>query len=242
MRKTTKTATNAKRAIVYLRVSTEEQAASGAGLSAQRAACAEWAARNGVVIVAEHSDDGASGKALAGEALEEVVAHRPALLAALGEIKRGDVLLVAKRDRLSRDPFAAGAIHRRVESKGARIVSAAGEGDGEGSTALLMRRMIDAFGEFERLVIAERTSSALKAIRASGRKTGGDVPYGYRTGDDGRTLVAFEPEQRVIAEVRRLRDEGRSLREIGASLAAAGMLARNGKPLAAQTVANMLRA
>lgn len=70
----------------------------------------------------------------------------------------------------------------------------------------------------------------LRAKSVPERKTGGEVPYGYRVGADGRTLEAFEPEQRVLAKVRELRAAGFSLRAVSKMLADAGLLARTGRP------------
>ncbi|MBE7195408.1 MAG: recombinase family protein, partial [Gordonia polyisoprenivorans] len=55
----------ANTALGYVRVSTEEQAQSGAGLAAQRATIEAEAARRGLTIVAWHADEGISGKAIA---------------------------------------------------------------------------------------------------------------------------------------------------------------------------------
>lgn len=59
------------------------------------------------------------------------------------------MLIVAKRDRLGRDPMVVAMIESAVKRKGARIVSAAGEGtDSDSPTDILMRRMVDAFAEY----------------------------------------------------------------------------------------------
>ena len=97
------------------------------------------------------------------------IEDRPGLLDAVNALKRGDTLLIAKRDRLGRDVVAVALIERLIAHKGARVVSAAGEGtDSDEPTALLMRRIVDAFGEYERLLIGSRTRAALKAKRAQG--------------------------------------------------------------------------
>jgi hypothetical protein len=87
----------------------------------------------------------------------------------------------------------------------------------------------------------EVTRDALASIRASGRKTGGDVPYGYTVGADGRTLVACERECRVIATVRELRLRGLTLRAVSYALAERGMLNRKGKPFHPPALANIER-
>ena len=133
----------AARAIGYRRVSTAEQAGSGLGLDAQQTAITAGAARLGFPLMDTFTDAGLSG----GLPLEQ----RPGLLAALDAVRKGDVLIVAKRDRLGRDVLNVSLIQKLVERKGARIVSAAGEGsDDDGPTSILMRQIIDAFGQYER--------------------------------------------------------------------------------------------
>ena len=93
---------------------------------------------------------------------------RPALLEAIGVLTPGDVLMVAKRDRLGRDLLVVAMIESAVQRKGARVLSAAGEGTGSDHPAdVLMRRMIDAFAEYERLIIGAHTKAALRAKNRS---------------------------------------------------------------------------
>jgi DNA invertase Pin-like site-specific DNA recombinase len=60
----------------------------------------------------------------------------------------------------------------------------------------------------------ERITEALAERKEDGKKTGGDVPYGYRLDSDNETLLEDKVEQSVIAEVVRLREQGFSLRRI----------------------------
>ena len=198
------------RAAIYTRVSTEEQAESGAGLAAQEDAARAHAGRMGAEVIGVFADLGVSGSV----GLE----RRPALLEAIAALRKGDVLIVAKRDRIGRlDPMAMAMIQSAVERKGARIVSAAGEGtSSDDPSEVLMRRMIDAFAEYERLVIGARTRSALQAKKRRGERTGG-VPFGKRVGSDGR-LLDDPAEQEVIGLVGRLRGDGLSVRGIASEL------------------------
>lgn len=201
--------------IGYLRVSTDEQTNSGLGLEAQLEAVQK--AAGGPVKV--YRDEGYSG----------TNPKRPGLLSALEALEAGDTLLVAKRDRLARQMYLSAWIEKEVKRRGARIVSAAGEGtDSDDPAAVLMRQMIDAFAEYERNIIGVRTAAALAAKRRRGEKTGGDVPFGYRLAADGSHLVEDGDEQRVIELVRELRGQGWSLREIGAELARRGVRTKKG--------------
>ena len=209
------------RAIIYLRVSTEEQAASGLGLAAQAHACRAWAEREGRSPAGPFADDvsGASP-----------IDKRPGLLDALAALERGDVLLIAKRDRLGRDVFVTAMIESAVARKGARVVSAAGEGTADDDpSSILMRRLVDAFAEYERLVIKARTRAALAAKRRRGERSG-QVPYGARLGGDGRTLVDDPGERALMTEVRALRSAGWSLRAIAAELTRRKVPTKRGGP------------
>lgn len=218
----------------YLRVSTQDQAESGAGLAAQLDACRRFARSQDAELTAEFGDKGVSGA----KGLES----RPGLLDAIATLNKGDVLVVAKRDRLGRDPIKVAMIESAVARKGARIVSAAGEGtDGDDPASVLMRRMIDAFAEYERLLIGARTKAALGAKKARGERTGA-VPYGYRLASDGVHLDPIAEEQKVIAEAHRLHKAGQSLRAIARELDRRGFVSRTGKTFLAEQVKRLLAA
>jgi DNA invertase Pin-like site-specific DNA recombinase len=81
--------------------------------------------------------------------------------------------------------------------------------------------------QWEREAIGERTSAAMQHKRSKGELVGA-VPFGFGVGPDGKTLVANEAEQLVVAAVREYRAGGLSLRTIGKRLAERGMLPRQG--------------
>lgn len=208
------------KAVGYLRVSTGSQAESGLGLAAQRSAVEGAAKRLGLELVAVHADEGLSGSL----GLED----RPALLAAVSALGRGDVLVVAKRDRLGRDVLVCAVLERLVAKRGAKIVSSAGEGsDDAGPSGELMRTLVDAFGQYERALIATRTKLALAAKRAR-NELAGSCPYGWRVTSDGRTLASVPAEQKVLGLVRELRGEGLSWRAVAEVLNARSLPAKKG--------------
>lgn len=209
------------RAIGYTRVSTTDQAESGLGIAAQEKAIESAAERLGAPLALVESDLGISGA----KGLED----RPALLRAVVELQKGDVLLVAKRDRLGRDPIVVAMIERMVQKRGARVVSAAGEGtESDDPTAVLMRRIVDAFAEYERLLIGARTKVALAALKAKGVRLG-EVPFGFRAVEG--SLERHEGEQEIISAVLGARARGLSQRAIVVELQRLGHVSRSGKPL-----------
>jgi DNA invertase Pin-like site-specific DNA recombinase len=211
-----------------IRVSTDDQAESGLGLAAQEAACRACAARLGLELASVHADEGVCSV--------DPIDKRPALLEAIASLGKGDVLIVAKRDRLGRDPIVVAMIEAAIRRRGARIVSAAGEGtETDGPTDVLMRRIVDAFAEYERLVIKARTKAALAVKRSRGEKTGGLPPYGYQAAESGsqrngkpiKILVPCPAEQDVINLMQSLRAQGESLQAIAAELTRRGVQRRN---------------
>ena len=228
-RTTKKPAVNNLAAVGYVRVSTEDQ---GLGLEAQRAALTAWADRAGVELVGVYEDRGVSGAA--------AIDRRPGLLAALDAlaVSGAGVLVVAKRDRLARDVLNAAMIERMAERVGARVVSAAGEGEGSDPGAKLMRTMIDAFAEYERAVIRGRTVVALAALAARGAKVGGVQSYGV---GDGISAERNDAEREIVAAVVKARASGLSLRAIVAELAERGMLTRRGGAIQSTQVARILK-
>src|SRR5579871_4700302 len=82
------------RVLGYVRVSTEEQGRSGAGLAAQRAAIRKACEERGYELADLVEDRGFSAKSL----------DRPGMMRLLKELGNGgaDALMVAKLDRLSR--------------------------------------------------------------------------------------------------------------------------------------------
>jgi DNA invertase Pin-like site-specific DNA recombinase len=209
----------ATKAVLYVRVSTDEQAL---GPAAQLAAAKRWCEARGSQLVAVCEDLGVSG----GAPLDKC----PGLLSALRELeaKGAGVLLVAKRDRLARDVVKAAMVEQLAARAGAVVVSAAGEGEGTDPAAALMRTMVDAFAQYERALIGARTKAALAVKKARGEKLGGAAPYGWQLAADGVQLERCEAEQAVVATCRELKAEGWTLAAIGTELERRGLMPRNG--------------
>lgn len=86
-----------------------------------------------------------------------------------------------------------------------------------------------ALAQLERDQVSERTQLAMAHKKALGQRTGGNVPYGYRLTDDGRSVVPCEEEQAAVSRILTMTAQGLSTREINAALLADGVLPRRGK-------------
>jgi site-specific DNA recombinase len=225
-----KPARNPRLAVCYVRVSRDDQKL---GPEAQRAAVEAWAAREGVSVVASHTDQGVCSVT--------PIDQRPGLVAALASLRAhgAGILLVAKRDRIARDVVLTAMVERATRASGAVVVSAAGEGNGDTPADGFMRTVIDGAAQYERALIRARTKAALKAKSAKGERAG-ELAYGFRLAADGVHVEPDQAEQAVLAVVAELRGAGLSQRAIVAQLAARGLISRAGRPFAKTQIARML--
>src|SRR3954471_7042626 len=103
---------------------------------------------------------------------------RPGLAACLKALRRGDVLVVWKLDRLGRDLRHLVNLVRELAERGAGLKVLTGQGAAIDTTTpagKLAFGIFAAIAEFERELIVERTKAGLAAARARGRR--GGRPY-----------------------------------------------------------------
>jgi DNA invertase Pin-like site-specific DNA recombinase len=193
------------RALAYIRVSTDQQVESGAGMDAQRSALTAEAERRGwhlEVVV----DAGLSGKDM----------RRPALVDALDRLDRGqaDVLLATKLDRVSRSVADFARLLDRAHSHGWRVVLLDLGVDTATPAGEFVANTLASAAQYERRLISQRTKDGLAAKRAAGVRLGRPAQL----------------DREIVARIVRERAEGRSLPKIAAGLSADSIpTARGGK-------------
>jgi DNA invertase Pin-like site-specific DNA recombinase len=99
--------------------------------------------------------------------------QRPQLNKALEHIRKGDVLIVCKLDRLSRSLVDLLDILKQVESAGAAFRSLGETFETESPAGRMMMSMIGCFAQFEREIIVDRIKRGLEHARANGKIGGG---------------------------------------------------------------------
>ncbi len=118
-----------KRAILYARVSTDEQARSGYSLAQQLEALQEYAVREGYKVLEEVSDPGHSGASLVRPGLD----HVRDLVAAGGV----DMVVAQDADRITRDPAHRAFLDDELERLGVWLIVLDDWGDNTNEGELL---------------------------------------------------------------------------------------------------------
>src|SRR5215211_6933060 len=163
--------TSVTTALVYTRVSSEEQAREGVSLDAQLMECRRYAAQHGWVLGPEFQD------VLSGKRDD-----RPAYQALLAEVRRlraeGQpvVVLVFRLDRLGRRILERVRCREELKTLGVPVHSVR-EG---GEVSDLVANILASVAEEEIRTLGERVSVAKQHIAAGGWYVGGRAPWGYR--------------------------------------------------------------
>ena len=97
---------------------------------------------------------------------------RPELHRLLGQLRKGDVIVVWRLDRLSRSLKDVLTLMEQVEQAGAGFNSLTEAIDTTSPGGRMMMQIIGAFAEFERAMLRERTRNGLEAARQQGRVGG----------------------------------------------------------------------
>jgi DNA invertase Pin-like site-specific DNA recombinase len=97
---------------------------------------------------------------------------RPELHRLLEQLRKGDVLVVWKLDRLSRSLKDVLLLMEKVEQAGAGFRSLTEMIDTTSPGGRMMMQMVGTFAEFERAMLRERTQNGLDAARKQGRVGG----------------------------------------------------------------------
>src|SRR5688500_2329210 len=178
-----------KRAILYARVSTEEQAKKGFSLAQQLETLREYAAREGYEVLEEVSDPGQSGASL-----ERPGVDRIRDLVAAGGVS---VVLAQDRDRFTREPAYHYLLKREFEEHGTKIRALNDRGD-ESPERELTDGILDQLAKYARAKIAERSRRGKLRRAREGKVVATHTPdYGFEYNEVRDNYVVNEEMMRV---------------------------------------------
>ena len=127
---------------------------------------------------------------------------RPELDVMLDQLRPGDVVVVAKYDRLARALRDLLDLVEAIKDRGAGFRSLAEDIDTTTSAGRLVFHVFASIAQFERERIAERTKEGLQAAKARGRV--GGRPPALSTDQKAEVRRMRDDEQRAISEIARL--------------------------------------
>ncbi|HYH39107.1 MAG TPA: recombinase family protein [Azospirillum sp.] len=208
--------------IGYARVSTEDQA-TFSQLDELKAA--------GCTVIFEEKASGASRA-------------RPELAKAVAQVKRGDILVVARIDRLARSLSHLLEVIEELEARGAHFKSLRDPIDTSTPQGKFALQVLSAAAELERALIRERTKAGLRAAKARGR-VGGNPRLRARDPEAIRQLADIRDRQylaELLASMEAWMPKVRALRPANSWGKVARALGRLGSPDRPWTADRLARA
>jgi len=211
-----------KRAILYARVSTDEQARSGYSLAQQLEALREYAAREGYEVLEEVTDPGQSGASLERPGMDQV-----RNLVADGNVS---MVLAQDRDRFAREPAYHCLLKREFEEHDCKLQALNDRGD-DSPEGELTNGILDQLAKFERAKTAERSRRGkLRKAREGKIVASASVDYGFMY---SATRDSYEVNEANMPTVRRIfrmvGSEGYSLGKVKQRFEAEGLPTPAGK-------------
>ncbi len=213
------------RAAIYVRVSTEEQAAEGYSIDAQKELLQDYCLVEGWDVAGVYEDDGFSGRN----------DKRPAYRRMMAEMDSWDLILVIKMDRIHRNSRNFMNMMEVLDRHGKMFVSQSESLDTTNALGRFVVDMIQRLAQLESEQIGERThmgmrekAETLEDATEGKRTMGFTPPFGYRL-ENG----ALKEDEEELPVVKRMFDEyaeGRTVDEICWSLNREGILTRRGNP------------
>jgi site-specific DNA recombinase len=209
-------------AILYARVSTDEQARSGFSLAQQLEALRRYATSEGYKILEEIQDPGEGGASLERPGMDRVRD-----LVAGGGVA---VVLAQDRDRIAREPAYLFLLREELAAHRTRLLALNDRGD-DSPKGQLTDGILDQLAKFERAKTAERSRRGKKQKARLGKVMSTNAAYGF---DHNAARDGYVVNLRQMAVVRRIFRivgvEGMSLYAVREQLREDGVPSPTGKP------------
>jgi DNA invertase Pin-like site-specific DNA recombinase len=162
-----------KKAVIYTRVSTAEQANQGFSLQNQAISCDEFAKREELSVIKTFIEKGESAKTTDRTALKKMIEF------CIKNKKEIDCVIVWKFDRLTRKLDDQITLLQQFKKYGIKVLSVT-ENNEENATGNLMRNIIGSFAQYENDVKSERVTAGMRQAFLEGKWLW-RPPAGYQT-------------------------------------------------------------
>lgn len=166
---------NLESAVGYRRVSTRDQLNNGTSFDEQREELQGFCSSHSIDLLAVYEDGGKSG--------ELGLSQRPGLSEAISTCinKKCTYLVVTAFDRYARNTMEHLMIEQILKENGIQLLSIREEAVcNDSPEASLMRTILAAFNEYEKMLIKIRCQTGIISKANSGIKPTGQAPLGYK--------------------------------------------------------------
>ena len=203
-------------AVLYARVSTDEQARSGFSLAQQLDALRAYADREGYDVLEEIRDPGQSGASLERPGMDRVRD-----LVATGKVS---VVLAQVRDRFAREPAYHYLLREEFAEHGTKIRAMNDRGD-DSPEGQLTDGILDQLAKFERAKTAERSRRGkLQKAREGKVIATNKITFGFRYNENRDGLLIEEEHMAVVrCIVRMVGAEGLTMHHVKKTLQREGI-------------------
>lgn len=226
-----------KRAVIYARVSTAEQAEEGYSIDAQIDTVKNKCIQEGREIICEYIDRGISGKS---------ISKRLQLQKLLEDAKQNkfDEVWVWKTNRLARNHLDLLKIVDHLNKYNIGFKSCSESFDTSTPSGKLLMNVLASIGEFERETIVENVKMGMKQRARTGKWNGGLV-LGYKSvqseDDENKTeLIIVEEEAATVRLIFQLYSEGKGLKSISNYMNSHGYRSKKGNLFSIITIKEIL--
>ncbi len=203
---------------LYIRVSTERQAQEGYSVAAQKENLINFAKQQGWNIFEIYADEGISGKN---------IQDRPDVKRLINDIKikKVDVVVLYKFDRLTRDVSDTEDIIKLIQECGIEVYTiSGGTVDVSTATGRFLIRMTGAVAQLEREQTVERVKVAFVQKVKEGKSLCSSTPsYGYDRPKHQEIQTINKDEAIVVKRIFKMYIEGKTFTEIANLLNAEGI-------------------
>lgn len=204
-----------RRAAIYARYSSHSQ--RDASIEQQVKACRRFATHQDIKIVEIYEDRATTG----------TNDRRPGFQKMIKDAEQGnwEYVIVYTLDRFARDRYASAVYKRQLKDCGVKVLSAM-ENISDDPTGVLMESLLEGLAEYYSKELSRKIQRGMED-NATKCLCNGQIPFGYRRGEDGRFAID-EHEAPIVQEIyRRIRD-GCRLADLIHDINARGILNKRG--------------
>lgn len=206
---------NARRAVIYARYSSHSQ--RDVSIEQQVKACRRFAELQDIDVVDIYEDRATTG----------TNDRRPGFQQMIKDSAKGrwDYVVVYTLDRFSRNRYDSAVNKRILKNYGIKVLSAM-ENISDDPTGVLMESLLEGLAEYYSAELSRKIKRGMDD-NASKCLCNGQIPYGYRRGEDGRFTID-EAEAAIVQEIYRKIRDGSRICDIIRNLNERGLLTKKG--------------